>query len=57
MESVVPFGTLTFPEETGYQADYAFLVQQNTPNGSSPIIYPDELATGKGIPKNPNCQD
>jgi branched-chain amino acid transport system substrate-binding protein len=56
MESVVPFGTLSFPEETGYQADYPFLVQQNTPNGSSPIIYPNELATGQGVPKNPNCK-
>jgi branched-chain amino acid transport system substrate-binding protein len=56
MESVVPFGTLSFPQETGYQADYPFLVQQNTPSGSSPIIYPNELATGQGIPKNPNCK-
>jgi branched-chain amino acid transport system substrate-binding protein len=56
MTSVVPTGTLSFPEETGYQADYPFLVQQNLPNGSSPIIYPDELATGRGIPQNPNCK-
>jgi branched-chain amino acid transport system substrate-binding protein len=56
MESVVPFGTLSFPEETGYQANYPFLVQQNLPNGSSPIIYPKELATGRGVASNPSCK-
>jgi branched-chain amino acid transport system substrate-binding protein len=55
MESVVPGGTLTFPEENGFQADYPFLVQQNLPNGSSPIIYPYDIATGKGVAPNPDC--
>ena len=56
MESVVPGGTLTFPAETGYQADYPFLVQQNQPDGSSPIIFPEELATGEGVAPNPSCE-
>jgi branched-chain amino acid transport system substrate-binding protein len=56
MESVVPEGELTFPEENGYQAQYPFVVQQNQPDGSSPIIFPEELATGEGMAPNPNCQ-
>ena len=56
MESIVPEGELTFPEESGYQAQYPFVVQQNQPDGSSPIIYPEELATGKGVAPNPNCK-
>jgi branched-chain amino acid transport system substrate-binding protein len=55
MESILPGGQLSFPEETGYQADYPFVVQQNLPDGSSPIVYPEELATGKAIAPNPNC--
>jgi branched-chain amino acid transport system substrate-binding protein len=56
MESILPGGQLSFPEETGYQADYPFVVQQNLPDGSSPIVYPEELATGKAIAPNPNCK-
>lgn len=56
MESILPGGQLSFPEETGYQADYPFVVQQNLPDGSSPIVYPEELATGKAIAPNPNCE-
>jgi branched-chain amino acid transport system substrate-binding protein len=56
MESVVPEGELTFPEEAGYQAQYPFVVQQNLPGGSSPIIYPEELATDESVAPNPNCQ-
>jgi branched-chain amino acid transport system substrate-binding protein len=56
MESILPGGELSFPEETGYQADYPFVVQQNLPDGSSPIVYPEELATGKAIAPNPNCE-
>jgi branched-chain amino acid transport system substrate-binding protein len=56
MESIVPEGELTFPEETGYQAQYPFVVQQNLPDGSSPIIFPEELATAEGLAPNPNCK-
>ena len=56
MDSIVPEGELTFPEESGYQAQYPFVVQQNQPDGSSPIIFPEDLATGKGVAPNPNCQ-
>jgi branched-chain amino acid transport system substrate-binding protein len=56
MDSLVPGGKLSFPAETGYQADYPFVVQQNLPDGTSPIIYPDDVATGKGVAPNPNCE-
>ncbi len=56
MESLLPGGTLTFPEEHGFQAQYPFIVQQNTPEGQSPIIYPDDVATAEGAAPNPNCK-
>lgn len=56
MESLVPGGTLSFPAESGGQAQYPFLVQQNIPGKGSPIIYPEELATGEGVAPNPTCQ-
>jgi branched-chain amino acid transport system substrate-binding protein len=55
MESIVPGGYLTFPEEHGYQAQYLFVVQQNMPDGSSPIIYPKIAQVHEGIPSNPRC--
>lgn len=56
IESILPGGELSFPEETGRQADYKFVVQQNMPDGTSPIVYPEDLATGKGVAPNPNCK-
>jgi branched-chain amino acid transport system substrate-binding protein len=55
MESIVPGGYLMFPKEYGYQARYLFLVQQNQPDGTSPIVYPRIAATNEGSPANPNC--
>ncbi len=55
MESLLPGGSLTFPEESGFQAQYPFVVQQNMPEGESPIIYPEDTATGEGVAPNPNC--
>lgn len=54
MPSLVPGGTLSFPAETGQQADYPFVVQQNL-DGGSPIIYPKDLATAEGVAPNPSC--
>jgi branched-chain amino acid transport system substrate-binding protein len=56
MKSLVPGGTLEFPQETGQQANYSFVVQQNRPNGTSPIIYPEDVATAEGVAPNPNCE-
>jgi branched-chain amino acid transport system substrate-binding protein len=55
MESILPGGYLAFPEEYGYQARYLFVVQQNMPDGSSPIIYPKIAQVQEGVAPNPRC--
>src|SRR6266545_2425969 len=37
IESILPGGKLSFPADAGGQATYPFVVQQNTPDGKSPI--------------------
>jgi branched-chain amino acid transport system substrate-binding protein len=56
IDSILPSGKLAFPQDKGGQADYRFVVQQNLPDGSSPIIYPTDVATGKGVAPNPACK-
>jgi len=53
--SILPGGTLSFPASQGGQASYAFVVQQNQPDGSSPIIYPADVKKADGIVPNPAC--
>jgi branched-chain amino acid transport system substrate-binding protein len=53
--SILPGGELTFPAEFGQQSHAPFVVQQNQPDGSAPIVAPADSATGKGIAPNPNC--
>ena len=53
--SILPGGELTFPAEFGQQSHAPFVVQQNQPDGSAPIIAPADSATGKGVAPNPNC--
>ena len=55
MESILPGGYLAFPEEYGYQARYLFVVQQNMPDGSSPLIYPKIAQVQEGVAPNPRC--
>jgi len=55
MESILPGGYLAFPEEYGFQARYLFVVQQNMPDGSSPIIYPKIAQVQEGVAANPRC--
>lgn len=54
--SILPGGTLSFPSSSGGQANYPFVVQQNLPDGTSPIIYPADIATGQGVAPNPSCK-
>jgi branched-chain amino acid transport system substrate-binding protein len=54
--SILPGGKLSFPADRGGQASYPFVVQQNLPDGSSPIIYPTDVANGEGTAPNPNCK-
>jgi branched-chain amino acid transport system substrate-binding protein len=56
MESILPGGTLSFPAAAGGQANYSFVVQQNLPDGTSPIIYPDDVKTADGVAPNPACK-
>ncbi len=55
MESIVAGGKLSFPADKGQQSHYPFVVQQNLSDGTSPIIYPKEQATGEGVAPNPRC--
>lgn len=56
MDSILPGGRLSFPADRGGQADYPFVVQQNLPDGSSPIVFPADVKTGEGVAPNPNCK-
>ncbi len=56
IETILPGGRLTFPADKGQQAHYPFVVQQNMPDGSSPIVYPAEVANSPGIAPNPDCK-
>jgi branched-chain amino acid transport system substrate-binding protein len=53
--SLLPGGTLEFPAATGAQVQNPFVLQQNTPEGKAPIIYPKEVATAEGTAPNPRC--
>jgi branched-chain amino acid transport system substrate-binding protein len=55
MPSLLPGGTLDLEPRFGFQAQNAFVVQQNLPDGTSPIIYPKDVATGQGVAPNPRC--
>ena len=55
MESLLPGGFLAFPEQYGGQAQYLFVVQQNLPDGSAPVVYPRIAAVKDGIAPNPLC--
>ncbi len=54
-DSLLPGGKLSFPADKGQQAYYPFVVQQNLPDGTSPIIFPKDQATGEGVAPNPRC--
>ena len=55
IDSLLPGGTLEFPAALGQQAQNAFVVQQNQPDGSAPIIFPPDVASGPGVAANPRC--
>ena len=55
MESILPGGNLRFEEKYGRQAQYPFVVQQNMPDGSAPVIYPRIAAEKDGVSPNPMC--
>ncbi|MFL5419134.1 MAG: amino acid ABC transporter substrate-binding protein [Myxococcales bacterium] len=55
MESILPGGQLEFPAKFGQQVHAPFVVQQNMPDGKSPIIAPPDAAVAKGVAPNPGC--
>jgi len=54
--SLLPGGTAEFKAEFGQQVQNPFVVQQNMPDGTSPIIFPRDVATGTGVGANPKCK-
>ncbi len=56
IETILPGGRLTFPADKGQQAHYPFVVQQNMPDGSAPIVYPLDVANAPGVAPNPDCK-
>jgi branched-chain amino acid transport system substrate-binding protein len=53
--SLLPGGTLELPAAHGQQAQNTFVVQQNMPDGTAPIVFPDDVATARGVAPNPRC--
>ena len=53
--SLLPGGELTFPAAFGQQIHAPFVVQQNMPDGSSPVVAPPDVAIGQGVAPNPGC--
>ncbi|WP_242345056.1 amino acid ABC transporter substrate-binding protein [Anaeromyxobacter terrae] len=53
--SLLPGGTVEFKAEFGQQAQNSFVLQQNQPDGASPIIFPKDVASAAGVAPNPRC--
>jgi branched-chain amino acid transport system substrate-binding protein len=56
IESILPGGKLRFPADKGQQAHNPFVVQQNVPDGSAPIVYPLDVANAPGVVPRPDCK-
>jgi branched-chain amino acid transport system substrate-binding protein len=54
MDSILPGGRLWFGADQ--QATYPFVVQQNQPDGQSPVIFPADVAESHGVAANPRCR-
>jgi branched-chain amino acid transport system substrate-binding protein len=55
MTSLLPGGTVEFRSEFGNQVQNPFVVQQNQKDGTAPIVFPKDSATGVGTGANPKC--
>jgi len=55
IDSLLPGGTLAFSAAHGGAAQNAFVVQQNLPDGSAPIIFPRDVAKVAGVAPSPRC--
>ena len=55
-DGVAPAGReLEFKPEFGQQVQNPFVVQQNQPDGTAPIIFPHDAAGAAGVAANPHC--
>jgi branched-chain amino acid transport system substrate-binding protein len=54
-ESLLPGGAVEFKADFGQQVQNPFVLQQNQPDGTSPIIYPHDVASAPGTAVNPRC--
>lgn len=54
MPSLMPGGQLSFPDSLGHQAHSPYVVQQNFPDGTAPVVYPAYAASADGRP-GPAC--
>lgn len=55
IDSILPGGRVSFPADKGQQAQNPFVVQQNEPDGTSPIVFPQNVALARGVAPNPRC--
>jgi branched-chain amino acid transport system substrate-binding protein len=53
--SLLPGGMLEFPADKGGEVQNSFVLQQNLPDGSAPIIFPKDVAKAAGVAPNPRC--
>jgi branched-chain amino acid transport system substrate-binding protein len=54
LESIMPGGRLVFGADQ--RAMYPYVVQQNQPDGSTPMIFPNDVAESPGVAVNPKCR-
>jgi branched-chain amino acid transport system substrate-binding protein len=55
IDSLLPGGTLALLADKGWEVQNSFVVQQNLPDGTAPIIYPKDVAKAAGVAPNPRC--
>jgi branched-chain amino acid transport system substrate-binding protein len=55
IDSLLPGGVLEFPQDKGGQVQASYIVQQNQPDGTAPIIFPKDVAAAAGAP-DPRCK-
>ena len=55
IDSLLPGGTLEFSADKGGEVQNSFVVQQNLPDGTAPIIFPNGVAKTVGVAPNPRC--
>jgi branched-chain amino acid transport system substrate-binding protein len=55
IDSLLPGGTVEFPADKGNDVQNAFVLQQNLPDGTAPLIFPRDVARTEGVAPNPRC--